>query len=606
MCGIIGFLGSKDVQPILLSGLKKLEYRGYDSAGVAVLGEEGLSIDKKAGKISNLEDRLKHNPLQGSLGIGHTRWATHGPPTRKNAHPHQGCENAIALVHNGIIENYRPLKKELLSRGHELTSQTDTEVLAHLIEEEEGPLKERVRNALSRVEGSYALAVVSVEEPDKIVAARQGSPLVMGTKQGDSTGMLASDIPAILDYTRDVIFLQDEQIARIEKGEIEVTDFRGDPVDPERRHIDWDPISAQKDGYKHFMAKEIHEQPRSVGDTIRGEEESLSLDEGEIKPEEINEINKIFILACGTSYYAGMVAKYIWGEFLDLPIEVELGSEFRYRASAVDERSLTIGISQSGETADTLAALEKARDAGSTVISVPNVLGSSITRKSDAVFYIRAGPEIGVASTKAFTSQLAALIQLGCRLGSLRGELGEERKREILEELSRAPNLIREILEREGEVESLAEKFFRKDNFLYLGRNVLYPVALEGALKLKEISYIHAEGYPAGEMKHGPIALIDEDMPVVGLITQNSVYDKIFSNIEEVKARKGEVIIFTDLLTEEIESVADHVFELPETGLGLVPILFVIPLQLLSYHIGVLRGTDVDQPRNLAKSVTVE
>ncbi|MFW6421787.1 MAG: glutamine--fructose-6-phosphate transaminase (isomerizing) [Candidatus Bipolaricaulota bacterium] len=607
MCGIIGLISDGGVQPTLLAGLKRLEYRGYDSAGIAVMGKGELGIRKREGKIGELGQELHREPVEGEVGIGHTRWATHGAPNSDNAHPHTSCEGKFALVHNGIIENFRSLRKELRNRGHRFSSETDTEVLVHLIEEYEGSLEERVICSLQRVEGTFAVAALSLEEPDKIVAARRRSPLVVGTEKGER--VLASDIPAILNHTREVYFMEDDEIAILTPERVEFTDMERREIDKEASTIDWDPISAQKGGYKHFMLKEIHEQAQTLGDTVRGRMTTLgklSLDEGQLSAERVENIRRIHIVACGTSSYAARVSKYIWEDFLDLPIEVELGSEFRYRNPPLDEDSLVIGISQSGETADTLAGLEKAREKGAYILSVPNVLGSTITRRSDAVFYTHAGPEIGVASTKAFTSQLAALVLLGLELGRIRGTVSGPTRDQVLDELSRGPNLLQQILDQEAEVESLAGEFYQKDHFLFLGRDVLYPIALEGALKLKEISYIHAEGYPAGELKHGPIALIDEDMPVLALVTRKSVYDKVFSNIEEVKARKGTVIVVTDAITEEIESVADRTLLLPQTERCLLPLLYVIPLQLLAYHIGVLRGTDVDQPRNLAKSVTVE
>ncbi|MFW6111927.1 MAG: glutamine--fructose-6-phosphate transaminase (isomerizing) [Candidatus Bipolaricaulota bacterium] len=607
MCGIIGYRGEREAQPVLISGLKKLEYRGYDSAGVAIIGDGELGIEKMAGKIDELKDSLVECPKTGSVGIGHTRWATHGEPNDVNAHPHQGCGDDYSLVHNGIIENYRALRKELEANGHEFTSDTDSEVLIHLVEEGNGPLEEKVSDALGRVEGTFAVAVVSMREPGKIVGARRGSPLVVGST--DEEQLIASDVPAILDYTKDVIYLEDGQIVSLTEAGIEVTDTEGNPVETTTRRIDWDPVAARKEGYKHFMLKEINEQPQAVGDTLRGRNfsgEGLRMDEGELNQADIENTDKIFIVACGTSSYAGRVAKYVWEEYLRVPIEVELGSEFRYREPPIDENSLVVGISQSGETADTLAGLEKAKEEGATIASVVNVLGSTVTRRSDAVLYTRAGPEIGVASTKAFTSQLAALTLLGLEIARIRGGITREFAEETLEKLSKAPALLKEQLEGEERIKDLAEAFYEKEDFLFLGRDVLYPVALEGALKLKEISYIHAEGYPSGEMKHGPIALIDEKMPVVALITRNSVYDKVYSNIEEVRARKGKVIVLADEKTEETERIADELVYLPRTDKILTPMIFTVPLQLLAYHIGVLRGTDVDQPRNLAKSVTVE
>lgn len=607
MCGIIGYLGDREAQPVLLSGLRRLEYRGYDSAGITVLSDGEIRTEKMAGKISDLEDKLSGSPIGGSVGIGHTRWATHGKPDNVNAHPHTGCNDRYSLVHNGIVENYREIKSDLEANGHKFISETDTEVIVHLIGEGTGTLEEKVRYALKSIAGTFAVAVVSGDQPRKIVGARRGSPLIVGSADGNR--YLASDIPAILEYTRDVIYLEDDQMVSLTDSGVEVTDLQGRPVDVEERHIDWNPVAARKEGYKHFMLKEIHEQPQAVSDTVRSRRfkgGGLTWDEGNLDEEAVRGADKLFVVACGTSSYASRVAKYLWEDFLDLPIEVELGSEFRYRNPPLDENSLVVGVSQSGETADTLAGLEKARDAGATVVSVPNVLGSTITRRSDAVLYTHAGPEIGVASTKAFTAQLTALSVLGLEVGRMRGSISGSRAREAASVLDRAPQLVQEQLDREDHIGELAEKFYEKEHFLFLGRDILYPIALEGALKLKEISYIHAEGYPAGELKHGPIALIDERMPVVALITRNSVYDKVFSNIEEVRARKGKVIVLTDDLGGEVEGIADELVPLPRTEKLLTPLVFTIPLQLLAYHIGVLRGTDVDQPRNLAKSVTVE
>ncbi|MFP4136276.1 MAG: glutamine--fructose-6-phosphate transaminase (isomerizing) [Candidatus Acetothermia bacterium] len=607
MCGIVGYLGEREAQPVLINGLKKLEYRGYDSAGVAVMGDRKIGIEKMAGRITELESALVDNPKRGNVGIGHTRWATHGEPNDENAHPHRGCGNEYSLVHNGIIENHRELREELLENGHEFTSNTDSEVLIHLIEEGEGSLEEKVRDALGRVRGTFAIAVLSESSPEKIVGARRGSPLVVGSTEKER--LIASDVPAMLDYTNQITYLEDDQVVSLKETGVEITDLDGNPAEAETREIDWDPVAARKEGYKHFMLKEIHEQPEAVGDTIRGRGFSrgkLRMDEGELDERTLKDVDKLFIVACGTSAYAGMVAKYIWEVFLNLPIEVELGSEFRYRNPPLDEDSLVVGISQSGETADTLAGLEKAKEKGATIASVVNVLGSTVTRRSDGVLYTHAGPEIGVASTKAFTSQLAALTLLGLEIGRMRGSISGKKAEETASKLGKAPALLREQLEEEARIVELAEEFYEKEDFLFLGRDVLYPVAMEGALKLKEISYIHAEGYPAGEMKHGPIALIDEDMPVVALITKNSVYDKVYSNIEEVRARKGRVIVLTDEVTSDTEDIADELIALPETDKILTPMIFTVPLQLLAYHIGVLRGTDVDQPRNLAKSVTVE
>jgi len=607
MCGIVGYVGERRAKEILLDGLKRLEYRGYDSAGIALIEEGELLIVKRAGKIRGLEECVAANDFKAKIGIGHTRWATHGRPTDENAHPHHDCRESLAVIHNGIIENYLELKEELVGKGHLFASQTDTEVLAHLFEEHfKGDLEEAVREGLRRVKGAFAIAVIS-EDGQEIVAAKTSSPLVIGLGEGEN--FLASDIPAILPYTRKMLFLEDGEMAVLTADTVRLSKIAGEPVEREPQQILWDPVTAQKGGYKHFMLKEIHEQPQAVEDTIRGR---YSLEEGEIFLEEldldpkIERIKNVYFVACGTSYHAGLVAKYLWQDWLRLPLGVELGSEFRYSNPYIDEETLVVAISQSGETADTLAGVRKARERGATVISIVNVVGSTLTRESDGVVYTHAGPEIGVASTKAFTAQLAALTLLGVYLGRGRGELSQEQAREILSDLATAPGYLERMLRKEDQVQRLAQTFYDKTDFLYLGRDILHPIALEGALKLKEISYIHAEGYPAGEMKHGPIALIDEQMPVVVLATKNSVYDKVFANIEEVKARKGIVIVITDEVNKDIERIADRIFEVPYTSEVLTPLLFVLPLQLLAYHIGVLRGTDVDQPRNLAKSVTVE
>jgi len=609
MCGIVGYIGYRRAKEILLDSLKRLEYRGYDSAGVALIEQGDLWLAKRAGKIGALEEAIRHEELEATIGIGHTRWATHGRPTDENAHPHWDCLKNIAVIHNGIIENYMQLKEDLLRKGHEFVSQTDTEVLAHLFEEHyQGDLEGAVREGLKAVQGAFAIAVIAKGSPQEIVVARQGSPLVIGL--GHRENFLASDIPAILNYTRDMLFLHDGEMAIVFSDKVKITDFAGNAIAREPQRISWDPVTAQKGGYKHFMLKEIMEQPKAVADTLRGrfslEDGEIFLEELRLTEERIKKIKNIYLIACGTSYHAGLVAKYLWQDFLSLPIGAELASEFRYSNPYINEDTLVVAISQSGETADTLAGVRKAQTRNATVISIANVVGSTITRESDGVVYTHAGPEIGVASTKAFTAQLAALALLGLYLGKIKGGLAAAETKRSLEHLITAPSLLQDILNKEKEVVELAQQFYDKANFLFLGRDILCPIALEGALKLKEISYIHAEGYAAGEMKHGPIALIDENMPVVVLVTRNSVYDKVFANIEEVKARKGIVIAFTDIVNKDIQRIADYIFELPQTVEALTPMLFVVPLQLLAYHIGVLRGTDVDQPRNLAKSVTVE
>ncbi|MFQ5795040.1 MAG: glutamine--fructose-6-phosphate transaminase (isomerizing) [Candidatus Bipolaricaulia bacterium] len=611
MCGIIGYVGHREAKAILMEGLKRLEYRGYDSAGIVVLEDGTLWMKKQAGKIVELERATQSDHLEATIGLGHTRWATHGTPTDHNAHPHQDCSEDLAIVHNGIIENYATLKRTLQENGHRFTSDTDTEVLAHLFEEYSdryGNLEEAVRHGLEQIEGAFAFAVISKRSPAALIVARRGSPLVLGL--GDGENFAASDVSAFLEYTRDMVALNDGEMAIIRRDGVRILDVTGSEIERHSERIDWDPVMAQKQGYRHFMLKEIHEQPKAVRDTLL---ERISLNRDEVLldldlPESwLDRLENIYLLACGTSWHAGLVAKYIWEDFLQVPIETEIGSEFRYRHPYISDATLAVAISQSGETADTLAGMRMARERGARIISIPNVVGSTITRESDGLVYTHAGPEIGVASTKAFTAQLTALILLGLHLGRRRGEVSEEQTRETLEGLVTAPALLEGLLSQEERIEALARDFFDKRNFLYLGRDILHPIALEGALKLKEISYIHAEGYPAGEMKHGPIALIDEDMPVVVLVTRHSVYDKVFANIEEIKARKGQVIAFTDVVNPEIERIADRIFKIPETTCEyLTPMLFTIPLQLLAYHIAVLRGTDVDQPRNLAKSVTVE
>lgn len=609
MCGIIGYVGSRSVKDLLLEGLARLEYRGYDSAGIVLYDGDRLIVEKRAGKIGKLREVLKDKKIEGSLGLGHTRWATHGRPTEENAHPHLDCGKKLAVVHNGIIENYLLLKKDLQKKGHRFISQTDTEVLAHLFEEHyQGDLMKAVREGLKQVKGAFAIAVIAKDEPNRIVAARQGSPLIIG--YGDGENFLASDIPAILPYTCDMMFLQEGEMASLSAGGLKLFDFGGQEIKREPTKIDWDPATAKKGGYKHYMLKEINEQPKAVADTLRGryslESGQIFLEDLGISEEEISKVKNIYLVACGTSWHAGLTAKYIWAKFLDLPMSVELASEFRYSKPHLDKNTLVVGISQSGETADTLQALRNAKECSGTIVSIVNVLGSTITRISNGLIYTRAGSEIGVASTKAFTSQLAALNLLGLYLALNRKTLDSDRARKILESMARAPGLMEDLLNKEDRIKELAGKFYSYSNFLFLGRDILYPIALEGALKLKEISYIHAEGYPAGEMKHGPIALIDEKMPVVALVTKNSVYEKVFSNIEEVKARGGIVICFTDQLNKEIKRIGDYIFEIPQTPKTVTPLLFTVPLQLLAYHVGVLRGTDVDQPRNLAKSVTVE
>ncbi|HYA87286.1 MAG TPA: glutamine--fructose-6-phosphate transaminase (isomerizing) [Nitrospirota bacterium] len=609
MCGIIGYIGKEPAVPILIEGLKKLEYRGYDSAGIAVLENGQFIVRRAVGKLKNLEAVLHSETLTGRIGVGHVRWATHGRPSEENAHPHRAGK--IVVVHNGIIENYTALKKDLENRGCVFRSETDTEVIAHLIDRiaETGmPLEDAVREAARLLEGAYAIAVIDERNPDVLVGARKGSPLVVGLGQGEF--FVASDIPAILHRTRDVLFLNDDEMAILSPEGVRVTDLKGVELSREVTQVMWNPVMAEKGGYRHFMLKEIYEQPRAIMDTIRGR---FSQDTGAIHLEEIgsayerlNSTKKIFIVACGTSWHAGLVGKYMFEELASITTEVDIASEFRYRNPLVTKDDLFIAITQSGETADTLAAMREARKRGATVIAVCNVVGSTASREADGVIYTHAGPEIGVASTKAFTAQLTALYLFGLFFGSMRGTLAPEAVKVRLADLVHIPTLVERCLETNEQVEQVAKRYFKANDFLYLGRGPNFPVALEGALKLKEISYIHAEGYPAGEMKHGPIALIDENMPVLVLAGKNDVYEKILANIEEVKARGGVVIAIATESDTEIAKRVTHAISIPATNQLLMPILMAIPLQLLAYHIAVLLGADVDQPRNLAKSVTVE
>ncbi|MEW6096436.1 MAG: glutamine--fructose-6-phosphate transaminase (isomerizing) [bacterium] len=608
MCGIVGYIGQKNATPILIDGIRRLEYRGYDSAGIAVMSDSKIELRRSVGKIVNLDEVIMNNPIQGNLGLAHTRWATHGRPSEENAHPHRDCHNQLVVVHNGIIENYTQLKEDLMLKRHQFSSQTDTEVIAHLIEEYlKDDLLEAVQKALSKIEGAYALGVISSKQPDRIVAARLASPLVVGLGAGEF--FIASDVPAILPYTREVIFLEDEEMAVLTQDGVDISTIKGKPVKKTTTHIEWDPIMAEKSGYKHFMLKEIYEQPRAIEDTIRGRivEDEVDFDEVNLSKEDILDIDKIFIVACGTAYYAGLVGRFMLEELAQIPTEVDIGSEFRYRNPILSDKTLLIAISQSGETADTLAPIKEGKKKGAKIISICNVMGSSLTRESkDGVIYTRAGIEIGVASTKAFTSQLTALYLLTVYLGRQKGTIDSDKAKELLAQLRLIPREVENILTHDEKIKELSHQFQHHHNFLYLGRGINFPIALEGALKLKEISYIHAEGYPAGEMKHGPIALIDENMPVVAIATQGHVYDKILSNIEEAKARDGIIIAVATSGDTKIDKKADHVIYIPKTTEILTPILSVIPLQLLAYHIANYRGCDVDQPRNLAKSVTVE
>jgi glucosamine--fructose-6-phosphate aminotransferase (isomerizing) len=617
MCGIVGYIGQQQAVPIILDGLKRLEYRGYDSAGIAVLdGGNCLNVRRASGKLRNLEDALHLNPLAGLYGIGHTRWATHGRPTEENAHPHRDCHGDIVVVHNGIVENYLTLKQQLMEEGHRFVTETDTEVIAHLVEKHfDGNLENAVRDAVRELTGVFALSVISRKDPDKIVAARSGPPVVVGL--GDHEYFVASDVPAILGYTRDMFFLADGDMAILTRDGVHLTDFNGRPVKRQVSHILWDPIMAEKGGYKHFMLKEIYEQPRAVRDTTLGrvgqESGRIFLDEMDISAKEFKEFRQVRIVACGTSWHAALAGKFMIERLARVPVEVDYGSEFRYRDPLVSKDTLTVVISQSGETADTLAAQREAKSKGSKTLAICNVVGSMITREAAGTLITHAGPEIGVASTKAFTCQLTALFLLAMYLGQRREALDEATSIHLVERLVHLPSQMEEILRRDHIYDDLAKALFRSTDFLYLGRGIHFPIALEGALKLKEISYIHAEGYPAGEMKHGPNALIDENLPTVVLATRdlsdpNSrlLYEKTLSNIQEVKAREGKVIAVVCEGDEEVGKVADHVIPIASTHELLLPILEVVPLQMLAYHIAVRRGCDVDQPRNLAKSVTVE
>ncbi len=609
MCGIVGYIGSRQAKKILLEGLKRLEYRGYDSAGISVLTQEGLSTFKRPGKIAELENDFDQLNLNSTVGIAHTRWATHGFPSEENAHPHSDCTGEIALVHNGIIENFSVLKERLIELGHKFKTETDTEVLAHLIEENfEGNLEIAVQKALRSVEGAYGIAVISTRDPDKIVAARLGSPLVIGLANGDL--ILASDCSAIAIHTKQVIYLDDGEMAVLTRDGYSTTDLENTAVTKEIEEISWDIKEIEKGGFDHFMLKEIFEQPEALENTMRGrlvlEDGNVMLGGLNLTKNELRDVNRIIITACGTSWHAALIGEYMLEEIARIPVEVEYASEFRYRNPIVDERTLVVVISQSGETADTLAAMREAQAKGARIIGVCNVVGSTIAREASAGIYIHAGPEIGVASTKAFTCQIVSLLILTLLFGRLRN-LPVEEGQKIIKALLEIPSRVKKILEvKNDEIRDLAHQYYKSSNFLYLGRGYHFPVALEGALKLKEISYIHAEGYPAAEMKHGPIALIDENMPVVVIATKDSVYSKVLSNIEEVKVRRGRIIAVANEEDDNIGKLVDHVITVPKTLDILAPILTIAPLQLLAYHIAVLRECDVDKPRNLAKSVTVE
>ncbi len=611
MCGIVGYVGTNHCAQLLLSGLRRLEYRGYDSAGIAIADEEGeVRVCRAEGKLQQLEQAYREDPFDGTIGLGHTRWATHGRPSELNAHPHRA--GRVIVAHNGIIENYLELKKELTARGCKFSSETDTEVVAHLIDEmwsdSDQSLHDATRLALDKIEGSYALAVISTENPDELVVARYASPMVVA--HGDNCAYAASDVPAVLDHTRKFVFLHDGDTAVLSQEGIAVYGDDGQPVEREVKRIHWDPVSAEKQGYKHFMLKEIHEQPARITDTLRGR---VSVDRGEVNLAELNldadkvaDLDKIVFLACGTSYFAAQIAKYMIEEVARISVETDLASEFRYRNPLVSDRTLAIAISQSGETADTLAAIREAGELGATTLSIVNVIESTIARETDGVLYTHAGPEIGVASTKAFTTQLAAVGMLAIKLGRLNGTLDVEAARELISALRQVPAELETMLQDTSQYEEIARQYSRANSFLYLGRGNQYPIAMEGALKLKEISYIHAEGYAAGEMKHGPIALIDRNLPVVVLSPQNSVYEKTASNLEEVKARGGRIIAIGTEGDDRLDAFSDVVISLPEVPEFVQPLVSVLAVQLLAYHIADFKGTDVDQPRNLAKSVTVE
>jgi len=609
MCGIIGYIGPRETKEVLLEGLRRLEYRGYDSAGIAIFHEGKVVIRRSQGKLKELERKCAGERFNGHLGIGHTRWATHGKPSEANAHPHKA--GGVVVVHNGIIENYLTLKKVLSREGHTFKSETDTEILSHLIQShlfKGATFEEAVRQALLKVEGAYAIAVLYEGEEDKLIGARRESPLILGVGEGES--FVASDIPAILPYTRKMIFLEDGEMAVIQDRTFQIRTLAGERRKRPPKEILWDPVTAEKGGFKHFMLKEIHEQPRAIADTIRGrvslEEGKVLLGDAALSTKTQKEIRRVCIIACGTSYHAALVGKFMIEELARIPVEVDLGSEFRYRDPLVGSQDLLVAISQSGETTDTLAAFKEGKRKGVKTLAICNVVDSSLARESEGLLYTHAGPEIGVASTKTFTCQLVGLFLLALSLARTREIIRQKEAKGLLEELLKIPHLVQEVLDLNPQVEALAKRYMTARDFLYLGRGINYPIALEGALKLKEISYIHAEGYPAGEMKHGPIALIDEEVPVVVLAPRGKTYEKILNNVEEVRARDGKVIVLVNPADKEIASKANDLLRIPETHHLLAPILLTVPLQLLAYNIAVLKGTDVDQPRNLAKSVTVE
>jgi len=614
MCGIVGYVGSKPVVPVLMDGLKRLAYRGYDSAGIAVAENGALHVRRSAGKLARLEDLLDREPVRGDFGVGHTRWATHGRPTEDNAHPHRDCRDRLVVVHNGIVENFLELKKELIGKGHRFRSDTDTEVVAHLLEPETPGerLDAAVRRALPRLRGLFALVVMSADEPDTVIAVRHGPPVIVGF--GDREYFVASDVPAILAHTRDVVFLHDHEIAIVTPAGVRFGDFDGQAHDRSPQRVDWNAVMAEKAGYRHFMLKEIHEQPSAIRETLAGR---LSPDHDRatitdvVDDEALASADRVMMLACGTSWHAGLVGKFVIEKLARIPVDVDYSSEFRYRMPAISERTLAVGITQSGETADTLGALREAKRLGARTVVVCNVVGSMAAREADGTLHTRAGPEIGVASTKAFTTQLVALELLGLALGRAKGTLADLDTQEILNELDRLPAHLETALTLNDEIARLATSLTRQHSALFLGRGLVYPIALEGALKLKEISYIHAEGYPAGEMKHGPIALIDEGFPVIALAPPGPLFEKTLGNIQEAKARGGRIIAVTMASARRsceavLDSARDAVLTVPDVHDLIAPIVFAIPMQLLAYHVAVQRGCDVDQPRNLAKSVTVE
>ena len=609
MCGIVGYIGKKSAAPFLLDGLTKLEYRGYDSAGIAVLGDTDIFVEKSVGRLDALKDKLKLRMPQGVIGIGHTRWATHGRPSDQNAHPHTDCHGDFVVVHNGIIENFMPLKEELLAKGHHFTSETDTEVVPHLVEEfYRGDFAEAVRAVLKRIEGSYSLVFMSKKHPDELICAKQDNPLVVGLGEGEN--FIASDIPAIISRTRRTYILNDGEVAIVKRDAVMITDHDGNAVNKKIFHVNWNAEAAEKGGYEHFMLKEINEQPKAVRDTmskrIAKDGSRITLDELDWSKEFLDGIDKIFIVACGTAYHAGLVGKFYIEKLARMLVEVDLASEFRYRDPIVDDKTLVIVISQSGETSDTLAALKESKRRGAKTLAVTNVVGSSIAREADQVIHTWAGPEIAVASTKAYTTQLILMFMLALYMAQLRSTVTEDRARELIELLKKIPAQISETLSDVEPIKTFARRYGFNEDVFYIGRSLDYDVALEGALKLKEISYIHAEAYASGELKHGTLALIVEGVPVIALATQKSVYEKSLSNIKEVKARDAVVIGIAAAGDEEIEKFVDHVMFVPETDELLIPLLTVVPLQLLAYYAAITRGCDVDKPRNLAKSVTVE